>query len=176
MKLRDILEAIIDHPKLSFKWIDDQRCTFEFNERIFGIYIDYQTLFEKYSVANVSFGVLKQKSRFFSDEEIDTKLTGDGKPKLIFSTVAHACLANKNLTGCDMIALAGADEKKEKRVILYDVLIWEIQTRFSEFKSRNIFYIKTPFGIATILSKFMLTPDEQKLVQDELKISKIEKL
>ena len=103
---------------LQYKWIDSERAVFEFNEKKYGIFIDYQVLKlnKSINIANISFGIIKGK--FNTADDLDTSITNFGKPRTIFSTVAEACISNKEIINCDIICLAAADQSKNKRSLL----------------------------------------------------------
>jgi hypothetical protein len=171
-----LLQEILGLTPQPYKWVSDNKCTFEFKDRKFGIYVEFQELNLstklKASVANISFGVLKGDS-FNAEDDLDTSLTGFGSPRLIFSTVADACIKNAEIVKSDIICLAGSDESKDKRALLYSVALAEIRSRVKEFHKAKDITAKTSNGtILTLLSKIKFTDEEKEEIKDELLISK----
>jgi hypothetical protein len=173
--MSNLLKEILDMVALPFKWIDNERAIFRFNDAKFGIHAEYQTLklsTRQISIVNISFGKIKSKN-FQGADDLDTSLTNFGKPRTFLSTVAEACLANNEILDCDIISLAAADQVKNKRILLYSLAGSEIKNKRPEFRGKDI-NIKAPNGtIAFLLSKIEFTPEEQELIKQELNFDKV---
>ena len=159
---------------LPYKWLDSERAIFEFQDKKYGIFIDYQVLNlskSKVNVANISFGIIKRQ--FNKADDLDTSITNFGKPRTILSTVAEACISNKEIINCDIICLAASDQAKEKRLNIYSLALSEIRSKVKKFKLANDIDIKVPNGtILTLLSTYLFSEDDKKLIFDKLGISK----
>lgn len=169
------LKEILDMKALPFEWIDEDRCTFKFEDKLFGICIDYLNLElesskKKYSVSNVSFGIINEnKSISFTSDDLNTEITNFGKPRTILSTVAEACLANKDLISSDVIALAAVDQVEEGRALIYSLATSEIRMKRKEFSSSNDIRLKNIEGkYFVLLSKIEFSDDEKQEVADKL--------
>lgn len=171
MKILEILGA----KPLSFKWLDENRAVFTFNDQKFGIYADLMRLeLNKniYDICNISFGTFDKT--FKTSDDLSTSLTRFKNPLTIFSTVAKACLSNKEIIECDHICLIGADEDKEKRSSLYSVAAHEIITQVESFNRHNLLFAYTSKGSLIVsISKQKLTPEEQQELGEKLKIGKL---
>lgn len=175
--LMNIFEIIGATP-LPFKWLDEERAVFKFNDIKFGIYANYQILKldrQEYNIVNVAFGIFDKIFR--NESDLNTSLTTFKRPLTIFSTVANACLANNQIINCDHICMIGQDENKEKRASLYSVAAGEIVQGNKHFKSRNITFAHTQNGsLIVAISKQKLTNDEAQKLADNLGVGKIEEL
>lgn len=169
-----VLKEILNMTALPFKWIDSQRCIFNFDNKKFGIFADYQSLklnTREISIVNISFGIFDKK--FLSDNDLDTSLTNFGKPRTILSTVAEACIQNSELINNDIISLAASDQVKNKRILLYSLAGSEIKQKYPEFKQKDI-NIKTENGtLAFLLCRIEFTKEEQDLIKKELNLDKV---
>ena len=175
MKLKEILTEIVGCKPLKFKWLDEERCVFNTNKAAFGIFVEYQTLSLStidLSLANVSFGTIDKK--FLTVEDLNTSLTNLGEPRTVFSTVAHACLANKEVVNSNLLCLAASDKARIKRALLYSLALAEIQTNSIMFKNRNTIKVQTSNGtLISILSNHLFSEHEVEEIKNELKVSKI---
>lgn len=175
MRLRELLSEIVGSTPYSFKWLDEERCVFQSGSVKIGIFAEYQTLTlsnRDFEIVNISFGTIDKK--FTSPNNIDTELTNAGEPRTIFSTVAHACIANHQIISSDLLCLAASDQHRKRRSLLYSLALGEIQATTQKFKNRNAFKIETSNGtIISILSNHLFTNEEKEEIQKELKISKI---
>ena len=168
-----LLKEILDMVALPFKWIDDERAMFSFDDRLFGIFVEYMILGlpnREVTVANVSFGRVRNLK--FGVNDIDTSLTNFGKPRTILSTVAEACLANHDLMKSEIISLAAADQAKNKRELVYSLAVSEIRSKVRAF--RNDFTVTGKSGSRVmILAQIALTDDEKNIIKDELGLNKV---
>lgn len=158
-----------------YKWLSKERCIFEFENKKFGIFVSYIPIELKngreFTVANISFSVIQNEK--FNEEDLNTQLTGIGKPRTVFSTVAEACIANKKILKTDVICLAGSDNLANKRSLLYSVALAEIRSKVKEFDDALDIKAKTSNGtLITMLSKIEFTHEEKEQLKDTLMISK----
>lgn len=161
---------------LPYEWTDRHKAVFEHNDKKYGIYVDYFRLklstLKNADVANISFGIIKDDN-FSGSNDLDTSITNFGKPRTILSTVAEACISNKDIVNCDIISLASADQVKQKRTLLYSLALAEIRNKVKEFSVAKDLSVKSKTGtIITLLSKIEFTEEEQKEIAKELEIDK----
>jgi hypothetical protein len=170
-----LLKEILDMVALPYKWIDEERAVFSLNDVKYGIFVDFQVLslvYKTYNVANISFGIIKNK-KFISAADLNTSITNAGKPLTVMSTVAEACIANKQIVDVDILCLAAADQAKEKRLNLYSVALSEIKSKVKSFTTSNIIYVKTENeSRVMILSKVKFSEEDKEIITKQLKIDK----
>ena len=174
--MSNLIKEILDMVALPYKWIDKHKALFEYDDKKYGIYVDYFHLklstMKTADVANISFGIIKNDN-FSVSNDLDTSITNFGKPRTILSTVAEACLSNKDVVNCDIISLASADQIKEKRTLVYSLALAEIRNKVKEFSVAKDLNIKSKNGtVITLLSKIEFTEEEQKEITKELEIDK----
>jgi len=174
--MSNLLKEILDMLPLPYKWIDNERATFSLEDVNYGIFIDYLSLDlkdKKYNVANISFGRIKNE-KFNNADNLDTSITNFGKPRTVLSTIAVACIENKQVISCDLICLAVSDQAKEKRFNIYSLALSELRSKVKDFASAKDVYVKTQNGTRiVILSKVEFTEEEQKEISEKLKIDKL---
>ena len=171
--MSNLLKEILDMVALPYKWLDLERATFKSDDKKYGIFIDYQVIQLKSSinVANISFGIFSDQ--FVNSDDLDTSITNFGKPRTILSTVAEACISNKEIINCDIICLAAADQLKNKRNLLYSIALSEIRSKVKKFKLANDITVTTQNGtIITLLSNYLFSEDDKKIISIELGINK----
>ena len=178
-KMSGLLKEILDMVALPFEWSSNERATFEFNGETFGIFVEFarlelQSSNREYNVSNISFGIIdKNRIKTFSPNDLNTEITNFGKPRTILSTVAEACLANKELISSDVIALAAADQAKEGRALVYSLAISEIRNKHTGFFKSNDIRLKNSEGkYFVLLSKVNFSDEEKQEVADKLGFSK----
>jgi hypothetical protein len=173
MKLSEI-KKLLNMVPAPYRWLDDERCVFACGETRYGIFatvMQLETTEHRYTIANISFGVIGPQ--FESENDLDTTLTGTGLQRTVFSTVADACINNKTIVGCDILCLGAADEVKDKRSLLYSLATSEIQQKVKQFSRANSLRVVTSNGTyIAILSKVQLSPEEQEFVMDKLNVVK----
>lgn len=172
--MSNLLKEILDMSALPFKWIDNERAVFRFNDSKFGIYVEYLEIrlpTRLINVANISFGILK--NNFNNANDLDTTLTNFGKPRTILSTVAEACLENNTLISSDIISLAAADQAKDKRMTLYSLAATEIKSKIKVFKGNDILIKTANETKAFLLSRTSFSKEEQEIIKTELNLDKI---
>ena len=163
---------------LPFSWQDSEHAVFNFKESQYGILISYLSLeildsSNAISVANIAFGVLKSDS-FKTEDDLDLNLTGGNMQRTVFSTVASACLSNKNVVESDVIFLGSSDKVKDKRSLLYSLALSEIKNKEKRFADRNNIRVKTSNGtILNLLSSIEFNDEQQKEVADKLGLTKV---
>lgn len=174
-----LLKEILDMVALPYEWSSDERATFEFNEKTFGIYVEFASLelessSKRYNVANISFGIIQpQRKLTFLPKDLDTEITNFGKPRTILSTVAEACLSNNELMSSDIIALAAADQAKEGRALVYSLAISEIRNKHTGFSNAKDIRLTNADGkYFILLSKIAFNEEEKQEVVDKLGFSK----
>jgi hypothetical protein len=171
--MSNLLKEILDMVALPYQWLDSERAIFKFEDISYGIIVEYLELklpTRIIHVSNVSFGLIKEKLQ--TADDLDTSLTKFGKLRTILSTVAEACLANSDLMKCDVIALAAAEQAREKRSIVYSFAISEIKTKVKAF--RKDFTVKSKSGsLIMLLTKIDLTVEEQSYIKDQLGLNKV---
>ena len=179
-----LLKELLDMEALPYKWIDNERCVFKFEDIKFGIYAEYQELDfgktewegidfgnKKIDIVNISFGIFNTTFRTASD--LNTSITNFGKPRTILSTVAEACLANSQIINSDIIALAASDQAKEKRFNIYQLALSEIRQKVKMFNNET-FNIQTSNGTKiALLSKVILSDSEREFVKEKIGIDKL---
>ncbi len=155
---------------LPFEWLDKKRATFQFKDHGFGIFVDFLTLSldKSVDVANISFGRI-EGSNFNNAGDLDTSLTNLGHIRTILSTVAAACISNKQVTSSDVICLASTDQAKDKRTLIYSVALSEIRSRVIAFSSAKDIKVLSPNGTKIILlSKIEFTEKDKLKIASEL--------
>ena len=170
-----LLKEILDMVALPFVWHSDEKATFSFDGKIFGIFVDFlnlelQSSDTKYSVSNVSFGLIpEEKKKTFTSSDLNTEITNFGKPRTILSTVAEACLENKELLASDVIALAAADQAKEGRALIYSLAISEIRNKHTGFSNAKDIRLKNAEGkYLVLLSKVNFSEEEKQEIANNL--------
>jgi hypothetical protein len=175
MRLRELLREIVGADPYPFEWLDKNRCVFNTTKTSIGIFVDFFELeiaSRTLEIANISFGTFHEV--FITTEDLDTQLTNTGEPRTVFSTVAHACIANKEIVESDLLCLAASDEHRQRRSILYSLALAEIQSNTQKFKHHNRFKIETLNGsIISILSNHHFSDEEKDEIRDKLKIEKL---
>lgn len=174
--MSSILKEILDMVALPYKWIDDKRAIFSYQDKKYGIYIDFLDLKLKkiYEVCNISFGLLRSDIEKFSENDLDTSITNFGKPRTILSTVAEACIVNQSIIKSDIICLAASDQSKSKRLNIYSLATSEIISKVPAFNRSNTFLIKTQTGSEVIIiSKFKFDIEDQLEISSSLGIDKL---
>jgi hypothetical protein len=168
------LKEILDMKALPFDWINENQAIFKLGSQRYGIFVEYlelQLVKRKIDIANISFGRIGDQFKEVSD--LDTSLTKLGKPRTIMSTVAEACLSNNELTNCDVIALAAADQASAARIMIYSLATAEIKLKRPEYRKKDI-ELKTETGSRIILlAKTEFTALEVKQISQKLKLDKI---
>lgn len=174
-----LLKEILDMAALPYNWLNNEKATFSFNGKTFGIVIYFLKLelassSQKYNVSNISFGVIpEEKKKTFTTADLNTEITDFGKPRTILSTVAEACLANKELISSDIIALAAADQVKEGRALIYSLAISEIRNNHTGFSNAKDIRLKNSEGkYFVLLSKVDFSEEEKQEVANKLGFAK----
>lgn len=169
--MTNLLQELLEISPLAFKWHDKTRCVFQSNEKHFGIFLEFFSLElgrdgRTVAAVNVVFGTIdEEKSKSFSVRDIDMQITNFGSPRTILSTVANACLANPTLVNCDIIALAAADNVKDKRARIYALAATEIKSKNAEFSKHREIRVKNAEGQSfVLLTKLEFTEAEKQEV------------
>jgi len=170
-----LLLELLDMVPLPFKWLDNNRAVFTFEGRNFGIYVDFLSLVLKKkhaSVVNVSFGIIKDK--FVGADDLDTTLTNLGKIRTVLSTVAAACIANKEVALSDIVCIASADQAKDQRNIIYSIALSEIRAKVPAFSHAKQILVMSNNGTKIILlSKVEFTEADKLEISNILGINKL---
>lgn len=174
--MSNLLKEILGMLPLPYKWIDEELAVFSLDDKKYGIFVDYLDLAlhkKTIDVANISFGIIKN-DKFDNADDLDTSITNFGKPRIILSTVAEACIKNQKITNCDIICLAASDQAKEKRLNIYSLATSEIMSKVKSFNSANSIKVKTQNGtLIMILSKIEFNKEEQLEISQKLNIDKL---
>lgn len=169
---------IIGATPLPGKWLDKHRAVFEHEDLKFGIYITFTNIFiltTSYQVVNISFGTYKDT--FEGEEDLNLSLTGVGNARIVFSTVATACLKNTYLTSSDLIVMVGNDEAKEHRAILYSAAANEILNKIKRFRDHKILYATNIKGdLFVAIAKSELNDEELQIIADHYQVGKIKRV
>jgi hypothetical protein len=159
-------------------WLDRNRAIFEYFNVKFGIYItfsDIVILNKTYRVANIAFGTYE--NNFEIEEDLSLKFTGIGNARIIFSTVATACINNTYLTNSDIIVMIGNDEEKERRSLLYSAAANELIHKIPYFREYKISYSTNPDGdLFVSISKVKLSDEELQILGDNFQIKKLKRI
>lgn len=159
-------------------WLDKNRAIFEYSNIKFGIYITFSDIFildKTYQVANIAFGTYENK--FEIEKDLNLKFTGIGHARIIFSTVASACINNTYLANSDIIIMIGDDEEKERRSLLYSAAANELIHKIPHFKEYKISYSTNPDGdLFVSISKEKLSDQELQILGDSYQIKKLKKI
>lgn len=168
-----LLKEMLGFPPAPFEWLDVQRCVFSIEEQQYGIFVESFTLDHKYNTVNISFGRILNEGQFRGPSDLDTTLSGTGRPRFVLSTVSAACLENTEVQHADIICLAASDEHSVKRGIVYSIAASEIRQFVPGFHGTELHTVKTESGsILTLLVKRTISPDDVVTIMTTLKLTK----
>ena len=168
-----LLKEILGFPPAPFEWLDVQRCVFNIDEQQYGIFVESFTIDKKYNTVNISFGRLSNAASFHSPSDLDTTLSGTGRPRFVLSTVSAACLENTEVQHADIICLAASDEHSAKRGVVYSIAASEIRQFTPGFHGTELRTVKTENGaILTLMIKRTISPEDVVTIMTTLKLTK----
>lgn len=172
----NFLKEILNMTALPFNWLDDKRCQFTIQNKQIGIFIEFVDInltTRHVSCANVVFGEIIN-DKFEDETSLSLTLTGLGKPRTVFSTVAEACIANINIINSDIICIASTDDVKETRNLLYSLMFSEIKEKIIKFKNAKIINMMSETGnYLVLLTNLDFSREEITLINSQLGLKKL---
>jgi len=168
------IKTILGMPPSPFEWLDDNRCVFKIEDDTYGIFVHSFVVEDNYNTVNISFGRISSIQQFYTSNDLDTTLSGTGRPKFILSTVGAACLVNPKIKVADVICLAASDEHSAKQGIVYSIVASEIRQFVPGFSKTAITTVKTETGsLLTLMVRSTVAPEDIVPICDRMNFSKV---
>lgn len=168
-----LLKEILGMPPASFEWLDVARCIFKIEDQQYGIFVESFTIDNRYNAVNISFGRLSAAEQFHKPSDIDTTLSGTGRPRFVLSTVSAACLENVEVMGADIVCLAASDEHSAKRGVVYSIAASELRQFVPGFRGAELHTVRTSKGsVLTLLVKRTIPPEDVVMIMTTLDLTK----